>query len=216
MNARSGSGAGVELGPPFKQFDTLTVPLTSTSSRALNPLDLAHWLESHADPLRERWLADLKLRNGADGDGVEELLESFLDLLLDLLPGLMGPLREQYEPLWSQTAELFGSLACKRGLAAGESVEEAQVLREAVLRLLYQDPPRAPMGAMGLREVLRLNRAMDQLVTYASVGHTDALFFALFQSSGVPERLSDDVRYEIRSQLEGIRAAMEEILAATA
>ncbi len=65
---------------------------------------------------------------------------------------------------------------------------------------------------MGLRDVLRLNRAVDVLVTHASVGHTDALFFALFQSSGVPERLSDDVRYEIRLQLERIRAGLEEIL----
>jgi hypothetical protein len=103
-------------------------------------------------------------------------------------------------------------LACKRGLAAGEAVEEVQYLREGILRLLYQAPPIVPAGAMGLREVLRLNRAVDQLVTHASVGHTDALFFALFQSSGVPERLSDEVRYEIRAQLDGIRAGLEEIL----
>jgi hypothetical protein len=183
--------------------------------RPLNPLDLAHWLESHAAPLRERWIADLKLRSGADGEGVEELLDAFLELFLELLPGLMGPLREQYEALWSESAELFGSMACKRGLAAGEAVEEVQFLREGVLRLLYQDPPSVPVGAMGLRDVLRLNRAVDQLVTHASVGHTDALFFALFQSSGVPERLSDDVRYEIRAQLEGIRAGLEEILETT-
>jgi len=67
------------------------------------------------------------------------------------------------------------------------------------------------LGAMGLREVLRLNRAIDQLVTYTSVGHTDALFFALFQGSGVPERLSDDVRYELRTQLGAIRRAFDEL-----
>jgi hypothetical protein len=142
---------------------------------------------------------------------VEELLEQFLELLLDLLPGLLGRYRDQLEPLWTQTSELFGSLAANRGLAAGEAVEEAQFLREAVLRLLYQDPPLAPTGPMGLREVLRLNRVIDVLVTYTSVGHTDALFFALFQGSGVPERLSDDVRYEIRSQLEAIRASLDEV-----
>lgn len=134
----------------------------------------------------------------------------FLDLFLSILPRLMGPSRDSLEPLWTQTAELFGSLACSRGLAAGEAVEEAQFLREAVLRLLYQDPPRTPAGAMGLREVLRMNRAVDQLVTHASVGHTDALFFALFQGSGVPERLSDDVRYEIRAQLQSIRRSFRE------
>ncbi|MDT8340165.1 MAG: hypothetical protein RQ751_01515 [Longimicrobiales bacterium] len=143
---------------------------------------------------------------------MEELLEMFLGLFLDLLPCLMGPSRDALEPLWTQTGELFGSLACSRGLAAGEAVEEAQCLREAILRMLYQDPPSTPLGAMGLRDVLRLNRAVDQLVTHASVGHTDALFFALFQSSGVPERLSDEVRYEIRAQLESVHAAMDELI----
>ncbi|MEJ2538935.1 MAG: hypothetical protein P8188_02925 [Gemmatimonadota bacterium] len=144
---------------------------------------------------------------------MEELLELFLEFFLDLLPGLLGPYRDQLDPLWTQASELFGSLAANRGLAAGEAVEEAQFLREAVLRLLYQDPPLAPAGPMGLREVLRLNRILDELVTYASVGHTDALFFALFQGSGVPEKLSDDVRYEIRNQLEALRASLDEVQA---
>lgn len=190
-----------------------TGPLRTRSPNlrpTLNPLDLARWLESHAAPMRERWLADLRLRGGADVDGVEELLDDFLDLFMNILPRLMGPSRDTLEPLWTQTAELFGSMACSRGLAAGEAVEEAQFLREAVLRLLYQDPPLTPSGAMGLREVLRMNRAVDQLVTHASVGHTDALFFALFQGSGVPERLSDDVRYEIRAQLQSIRRSLGE------
>jgi len=143
-------------------------------------------------------------------------MEAFLDLFMKFLPELMGPSREALEPLWTQTSELFGSLACSRGLAAGEAVEETQLLREAVLRALYQDPPRAPAGRMGLREVLRLNRALDQLVTHASVGHTDALFFALFQGSGVPERLGDDARYEVRAQLEGVRAELEDIVAVRA
>ena len=180
---------------------------------ALNPLDLAYWLESRAEPLKERWLQDLRLRGASEQDGVEELLEQFLVLFLELLPNLLGRYRDQIDPLWIQTSELFGSLAANRGLAAGEAVEEAQVLREAVLRLLYQDPPLAPTGPMGLREVLRVNRVIDQLVTHTSVGHTDALFFALFQGSGVPERLSDDVRYEIRNQIEAIRAVLDEIRA---
>jgi hypothetical protein len=153
------------------------------------------------------------LRGATKQDGVEELLGQFLELLLDILPGLLGPYRDQLDPLWTQTSELFGSLAANRGLAAGEAVEEAQYLREAVLRLLYQDPPIAPAGPMGLREVLRLNRVIDELVTYTSVGHTDALFFTLFQGSGVPERLSDDVRYELRTQLETVRASLDEVRA---
>lgn len=189
---------------------------TPTPAATLNPLDLQTWLDAHAAPIRERWLADLQRRAGPDGDGVQELLEAFLNLFTDLLPGLLGPYREQLEPSWTRGAELFGSLACNRGLAAGEAVEEAQILRETIMRLLYQDPPRSPMGRMGLRDVLRLNRAVDELVTYTSVGHTDSLFFALFQGSGVPERLSDDVRYEVRSQLEEIRAGAVEVLGSPA
>jgi hypothetical protein len=147
-----------------------------------------------------------------DHDGVEELLDAFLEVFLLTLPELMGPLREQLEPIWTEGAELFGSLACSRGLAAGEAVEEAQFLRETIMRLLYQNPPRVSGGAMGLRDILRLNRAVDQLVTHASVGHTDSLFFALFQGSGVPERLSDDVRYEIRSQLENLKSRMQAVV----
>lgn len=192
----------------------MTATLTPPST--LNPLDLQNWLEAHAEPIRERWLADLQGRTAPDAEGVRELLEASLTFFAGLLPGLLGPYRDQLEPLWTSGAELFGSLACNRGLAAGEAVEEAQILRETIMRLLYQDPPRSPMGRMGLRDVLRLNRAVDQLVTYTSVGHTDALFFALFQGSGVPERLSDDVRYEVRSQLEELRAGVDEVVGSPA
>jgi hypothetical protein len=135
---------------------------------------------------------------------VEELIQGFLELFLELLPVCLGPLRDQAEPLWLQTAELFGSFSAQRGLAAGEVIEEFQVLREAVIRLLWAAPP--PLGSTrtALREALRLNRVLDRGVTQASVGHTDALFFALFQGSGVPEHLTDDVRYELRHQLETI------------
>ena len=197
---------------PLPQVWGARHPVPPTSATPLNPLDLSRWLQSHGAPLKERWLSALQARGGTDGEGVEELLGAFMDLLVEMLPALMGPYRDQLEPIWTQTGELMGSLACNRGLAAGEAVEETQAAREAVLRLLYQDPPRAAPGPLGLREVLRLNRAMDQLVTHASIGHTDALFFALFQGSGVPERLSDELRYEIRAQLEALRAAMDEIV----
>ncbi len=176
----------------------------------LNAFDLSNWLAEHRDPLRERWLAMARARRQGDrDDGRDELLEGFLDLFLDILPLCMMPLRAHAEPLWDRTAELFGSFAASRGLAAGEAIEEVQILRESVIRLIYQDPPGTPTGARGLREVLQLNRLADRLVTHASVGHTDALFFALFQGSGVPEALSDEVRYEFRGQLEEIRSECE-------
>jgi len=173
----------------------------------LNAFDLVHWLADHRAPLRERWLATARARrHGEREDGRDELFEVFLDLFLDILPLCMLPLRAHAEPLWDRTAELFGSFAASRGLAAGEAIEEVQILRESVIRLIYQDPPGTPTGARGLRDVLQLNRLADRLVTHASVGHTDALFFALFQGSGVPEALSDEVRYEFRGQLEEIRS----------
>ncbi len=176
----------------------------------LNAFDISRWLAERAEPLRERWLARVRGRvEDARGDGRNELTEAFLDLFIDILPLCMSPVRDHAEPLWDRTAELFGSFAANRGLAAGEVIEEVQILRECVIRMLYQDPPHAPFGARALRDVLHLNGLADRLVTHASVGHTDSLFFALFQGSGAPEALSDEVRYELRGQLEGIRGELE-------
>ncbi|MDT8367701.1 MAG: hypothetical protein RQ745_00735 [Longimicrobiales bacterium] len=178
----------------------------------LNAFDLSAWLGTRAAPLLERWLSAVRGRgNGDPGDGRDELLESFLHLFVDLLPRCMTPMRAHADPLWNRAAELFGSFAANRGLAAGEVIEEVQILRESVIRMMYQDPPGPPTGARGLREVLHFNRLADRLVTHASVGHTDALFFALFQGSGIPEALSDEVRYELRGQLEEIRSEMESL-----
>lgn len=143
-------------------------------------------------------------------------MSSFLELFLDLLPPCLGPLRDQAEPLWLQAAELFGSFAAQRGLAAGEVIEEFQVLREAVIRLMWADPPPVSSSRTALRDALRLNKVLDRGATQASVGHTDALFFALFQGSGVPEHLTDDVRYELRQQLQAIRGELNTYTRATA
>jgi len=97
-----------------------------------------------------------------------------------------------------------------------EAVEEAQLLREALLRLLYRDPPRAPTGAMGLREVLRLNRIMDELVTYASVGHTDALFFQFFEAQETPlENSPGDIVREAEAQLALVEQELSQIVEIT-
>ena len=116
----------------------------------------------------------------------------FCGLLTRMLPGALGPLREHVEPLWLQTAELFGSVAAQRGLAAGEALDEFQILREVLIRELYADPPAGGRVPLSLRDLLRLNRVIDRGVTQAGVGHADALFFALFQGSGVPEHLDAD------------------------
>jgi hypothetical protein len=183
----------------------VTLP-SSNPAPILDPAEFSRWLDDRAEPLRERWAADLRGREAGRGDGVDELLEGFLDLFLTALPLTLGPLRSQAELLWIQAAQLFGSFAAQRGLAAGEVIEEFQALRESIIRLLWASPPVAEANRMALREVLKLNRVIDTGVTHASVGHTDVLFFALFQGSGVPETLTDDARYEIRQQLQAIEA----------
>lgn len=154
-------------------------------------------------------MAELPDRTLVRDDGRRELFEHFLRFFLNLLPNTLGPYRDSVDPIWDRSAELFGSFAANRGLAAGEVIEEVQILREAIIRCLFQDPPLGAAGAMGLREILRLNSVVDRLVLHASIGHTDALFFALFQGSGSPETLSDDVRWELREQLQALSSEAE-------
>ena len=126
--------------------------------------------------------------------------------LVSFLPGMLGPYRTQIAPLWSECAELFGSVAARRGLSAGEVIEEFQILREVILRLLFERPP-APDRGLHMRDVLQLNRAVDIGVTQASVGHTDLLFFNLVDGSGGPAPLGRDDMDEV---VEQIRTLQEE------
>ncbi|MFQ5537768.1 MAG: hypothetical protein ACE5GJ_09980 [Gemmatimonadota bacterium] len=158
-----------------------------------------------------RWHRDIRARYGVDADGLNGLLAEFLEILTSFLPAILGPSREEVDPLWMQACELFGATAARRGLAAGEVIEEFQILREAVIRLLYRDPPLGSDGRLSLRDALRLNRAIDRGVTHASVGHTDALFYALFEGSGIPDRPGTELLSEIRLQIQDLRAELQEI-----
>ena len=87
------------------------------------------------------------------------------------------------------------------------------MLRELVIRELYRDPPMGGQVPLSLREILHLNRAIDRAVTHGSVGHTDALFFELFeqgehQDPVPPEALAE----EVRKQLGVIRAEFEAVV----
>jgi hypothetical protein len=168
-------------------------------------------VEARRDRLADRWLREIRSRYDRRANGVNELLAEFVDLLVSFLPAMLGPYRDQVDPLWVRGAELFGNVAARRGLAAGEVIEEFQLLREAVIRLLYQEPPLAGRVPISLRDVLRLNRAIDRGVTHASVGHTDALFFALFEGSGIPDvPPTAELRAEIQSQLDMLRSELAE------
>ena len=177
----------------------------------LEPIELARWLEERHDRIRDRWLSDVQSRDSGWSPAVEALTVEFFDLFLDMLPHGLGPFKDQVEPIWVQAAELFGSMAAKRGLAAGEVIEEFQILRDAVIRFLYAEPPVAGPLRISLRDLLRVNRFVDRGVTQASVGHTDALFFALFQGVGVSEGLTDETVAEIRNQLDVIRGEFRQV-----
>lgn len=164
--------------------------------------DFSDWVAARAQPLVERWHADVEGRMGGHPVGVDQLLHRFFEQLVELLPGGLSPYRSQFEPLWRSCAELYGSVAAMRGLAAGEVIEEFQFLRESLIRHLFMDPPEVTKPALLLRDILRINRIVDRGVTYASVGHTDTLFFALFRGSGAPRGLDPERMQEVGAQLD--------------
>jgi hypothetical protein len=142
---------------------------------------------------------------------VDEIVARQVLQLSSMMPGLLGRHATQLQPLWSRACELFGAVAAKRGLAAGEVVEEFQILRVLIIRELYQDP--LVGGAPTLREALRVNGIVDRGVTHASVGHTDAMFFQLLEDSDAPIGLSaDQIAREAQAQLELIREEVDAIV----
>ncbi|RMH22337.1 MAG: hypothetical protein D6701_01425 [Gemmatimonadetes bacterium] len=173
--------------------------------------DVRDWLLAHRPALSRRWRQQLLARQQDLGDDVRDLLFEFVDLLVDLLADALGPQRELTSPVYRQAGELYGQFAAIRGLAAGEAVEEVQLLREALIRELFSQPPVLSGADLSLREVLRMNRFLDSVVTHTSVGHTDALFFALFRGSGVPDRPTEGLIAEVREQLDALRQELAEV-----
>ena len=188
------------------------LPRSNENRDKIDPVELARWLREHEERLADRWLAGVVARHGHVDDHIRDLLSEFVGVLVPVIPAFLGPYREQVEPLWRQASELYGSVAAMRGLAAGEVIEEFQLLREEIVRLFYDVPPVRDLDRLTLRDVLRVNRIVDLGVTHASVGHTDVLFFALFQGSGVPKGLKDEQGDEVRAQLRTIGAEFRGVM----
>lgn len=174
------------------------------------PVELAEWLQQRLPTIREQWARRIHETGLGRSEPWDPIIDDFMSLLVAILPSLLGPLRGEVRPIWDRCAELFGATAAQRGLAAGEVIEELQVLRELVIRELYRDPPMGGQVPISLRDILQLNRAIDRAVTHGSVGHTDALFFELFEKGEhrdpvPPAALAD----EVRQQLGAIRAEFE-------
>jgi len=174
-------------------------------------LELKLWLKERDGQIARRWRAEIRVREDRRGDDGDGFLGLFLDNLISFLAPCLGDYRDAGEEIWQQATHLYGSLALHRGLAAGEVVEELQLLRGVILKLLLEAPPE-DWGHRGFRrELLALNEVLDRGVVRASVAYTDDLFFAHLQGSGVPEGVTADVEEEIGRQLDSFRKELERL-----
>ena len=182
--------------------------------RKARPLDLANYLRDREHELAEAWTAEIVARELGQGTLFDRLVGRFMARLTGILPWLLGPHSAHVQPLWDRTAELFGVIAAKRGLAAGEVIEEFQILGHLMIRMIFREPPRE--GPLSLRDILRLNRIVDSGVTHASVGHTDALFFQYLETQDPPAHASaEDIVEEANRQLALIEAELTEMVEVT-
>ena len=192
-------GRPLTTGPAFVQFD---------------PAQMRAWVVARRDKVIARWLSEVTKRLERRPRQLVELLENFYDTFVRILPEVLGPYRRRVRPLWHETANLYGEFAAQRGLVTGEVIEEFQVLRVSLIRVLYAEPLTPPDLVPALREVLRLNQFVDQGVTHACIGYTDSLFSTLVEGPGVPESLTEEVLTGVARQLEGIRGRFRDIVGA--
>lgn len=175
------------------------------------PLDLANYLRERGEGLSDAWTSEIGARDLGQGSQFDRVVGRFMSQLTGMLPWLLGHHAVHVQPLWDRTAELFGVMAAKRGLAAGEVIEEFQILRDLLIRMLLRDPPRE--GPLSLRDILRLNRIVDSGVTHASVGHTDALFFQYLEDPDHPIRMSpEEIMTEADRQLDLVKEELTQIV----
>ncbi|MDE3003359.1 MAG: hypothetical protein OXU33_06485 [Gemmatimonadota bacterium] len=183
---------------------TTIAAAASAAAPRVGMAEFTAWLDVRVESLGDLWVQEIGARGLGQGRIDGAILERFTRQLVSMLPLMLGPHRDQIHPLWVRGFELFGAVAAKRGLAAGEAIEEVHLLREFVIRDLYRDPPMGGAVPLSLREVLRLNRALDGAVTHASVGHTDALFFEFFEAEGAALLPGNDIAAEVSEQLGAI------------
>ena len=167
-------------------------------------MDLARWLELRGAEIAHRWIHAIRGESGAWKGELSDLGDQLSQTLVSLLPGTMTAYRKQMMPLWLTASELYGSVAARRGLSAGEVIDEFQEVRNAILRLMFEDPPFVGGRRLSMRDLLHLTRVVDRGVTRASVGHTDLLFFSLIDGTGVPATLGPNDVTLLKEQLDTI------------
>lgn len=131
-------------------------------------------------------------------------IERPLQLIVDLLAHMTGPLRREVRQTWYAATEAYGRLAEARGLSAGEVVEELHHLRELLTRELADLFVALPIRQQ-LPTILRVSRVLDSGITNAVVGYTDALVAKMFSRDGVPVPTADNLQ-ELLAQLEALEA----------
>lgn len=174
-------------------------------------VDLRAWLDAHRNQVADRWREELGSRAEVMDPKTSELVGELLHLLAWLLVPGFGIFRVQAESVLQQAAELYGNLGAHRGLAAGDAVEELQILREILLRLLHGEAGRGAV-ALELRDLLQLNRLIDRAVTYASIGHTDTLFFVMVHGTGASGPPTPELLSAVKEQVRAIQGELTEIL----
>ena len=180
--------------------------------RATHPtlVAAARAITAQRNTMLKRWSDWLAERSTGSRAIPPEFLDHQLGLIVDVLHAMVGPMRREVRPLWRRVTEHYGRLAATRGLAAGEVVEEMQYLRELLIR--YLAPAIAAMRPrQGMALFLRLNRIVDQGVTMAVVGYTDALVTSLMPGDDDPPAAHfDDAA--TRAEFEGIASELLTIM----
>ena len=187
-------------------------PGTGPSLVQLDAGEMQAWVVARSEKIVARWLSEVTKRFERRPQQLVELLRDFYETFVSILPAILGPYRRRVRPVWQEAANLYGELAAERGLVAGEVIEEFQVLRVSLIRVLYAEPRMPPDVVPGMREVLRLNRLVDQGVTHASIGYTDSLVSALVAGPGVPESVTEELLTRVAEQLHAIRSEFRDIV----
>lgn len=161
------------------------------------------------DAMVTEWADWMSHRPGA-GVFPRPLLERQLRLIIDTLVEMLGPLRREAKPVWTQVLERYGRVAAARGLAAGEVVEELQQLRYLLIKHIG-----AVVAAMRTRRAVavfvRLNVVVDRGVTDAVVAYTDALVASLLMTDRQTQPLTDASADDVTRQLEGLEGTLATI-----
>lgn len=167
-------------------------------------------LRQNRDLLVEQWSRWVSQRMAQAPHIRRPTVERQLALLVDILIELGGPLRRRMAELWFTSCDVYGRTAAIRGLAAGEVVEEIQLLRELLIRVLSETIAALP-ARQSMAAVLRLNRMMDKGIAHAVVGYTDTLVETLLNRRGIPITAGDPAEDEVLKRLEQLEAELAEL-----